>query len=154
MIYILSWFERNNRVEIVWDVYSKTSLKSGTRVQRGSGAPRRVTFSAKVPSKWAAFLRVDLNKQELFVQLAKNLKDITLPTGKRLFTTILSDCASSLHDADVGAADTCTQEEADTILFLQVVATTVAGHRRGMVRTSVSDVVVLGVYICCPQTAD
>lgn len=36
--YILSWFETNDRVDIVWDVYSKTSLKSGTREQRGSGA--------------------------------------------------------------------------------------------------------------------
>lgn len=28
--YILSWFEMNSRVDIVWEVYSKTSLKSGT----------------------------------------------------------------------------------------------------------------------------
>ena len=39
--YILSWFG------IVWDVYSKTSLKSGTQEQRGSGAWRRVTLSTK-----------------------------------------------------------------------------------------------------------
>ena len=31
MPYIMSWFESNNRVDVVWDVYSKTSLKSGTR---------------------------------------------------------------------------------------------------------------------------
>ena len=28
--YIFSWFEGNDRIDIVWDVYSKTSLKSGT----------------------------------------------------------------------------------------------------------------------------
>lgn len=77
--YILSWFKTNDRVDIVWDVYSKTSLKSGTREQRGTGARRRVTLSTKTPGNWAAFLRVDLNKQELFVELAKSLKLMQLP---------------------------------------------------------------------------
>ena len=36
--YIVSLFERNDRVNIVCDVYSKKSLKSGTREQRGSEA--------------------------------------------------------------------------------------------------------------------
>ena len=36
--YILSWLEQNERVDIVWNIYSKTSLKSGTRAQRGSEA--------------------------------------------------------------------------------------------------------------------
>ena len=87
--YILSWCERNNRVVILWNVYSKTNLKSGTQEQRGSGARRRVTFSTKIPSNSAAFLCVDLNKQEFFVELAKTLKNKTLPQGKQLFITIL-----------------------------------------------------------------
>ena len=72
--YILSWFETNDQVDIVWDVYSKTSLNPGTREQRGSGAWRWVTVSTKIPGNWAAILSVDLNKQELFVELAKSLK--------------------------------------------------------------------------------
>lgn len=76
--YILLWFERNDRVDVVWDIYTKTSLKSGTREQRGTGARRRVTLATKVPGNWAAFLRVDLNKQELFVELAKCLQNMTL----------------------------------------------------------------------------
>ena len=89
--YVLSRFETNNRVDIVWDVYFKTSLKSGTQEQRGSTERRRqVTFSTKIPSNRAAFLRVDLNKQEFFVELAKK-KNIMLPQDKQLFTTILGD---------------------------------------------------------------
>ena len=68
--YIMTWFESNERVDIVWDVYSKTSLKAGTREQRGSGVRRRVTFATKIPGNWAAFLRVDLNKEELFIEIA------------------------------------------------------------------------------------
>lgn len=81
--YILSWFETNDRVDIVWDVYSKTSLKAGTREQRGSGTRRRVTLSTKVPGNWASFLRVDLNKQELFIEFAKNLELTTFPQVRR-----------------------------------------------------------------------
>ena len=50
-----------------------------------------------------------------------------------------------MPDADVGAVAPCTQDEADTRLFLHVAATTVEGHRRVMVRTIDSDVVVLGI---------
>ena len=67
--YILSCFEWNTRIDIVWDVFSSTSLKSGKREQRGSGAQRKVTFSTKVSGDWAAFLRVDQSKQELFVEI-------------------------------------------------------------------------------------
>lgn len=77
--YVLKWFEHNQRVDVVWDVYSKTSLKSSTREQRGSGTRRRVTLATKVPGNWAAFLRVDQNKQELFVELAKHMQQMTLP---------------------------------------------------------------------------
>eukprot|EP00745_Piridium_sociabile_P029611 TRINITY_DN48831_c1_g1_i5.p1 TRINITY_DN48831_c1_g1~~TRINITY_DN48831_c1_g1_i5.p1 ORF type:complete len:333 (-),score=65.80 TRINITY_DN48831_c1_g1_i5:455-1453(-) len=154
--YILSWFEGNDRIDIVWDVYSKTSLKSGTREQRGSGARRRVTLSTRIPGNWAAFLRVDLNKQELFVEMTKNLKLITLPQGKQLFSTILGDCASSSTGADVGAVAPCTHEEADTRMFLHVAAAASAGHRRVIVRTTDSDVVVLGVstFVALGQKID
>ena len=76
--YVMSWLETNNRIDVVWDVYSKTSLKSGTREQRGTGTRRKVTLSTKVPGNWASFLRVDLNKQELFVELAKGLERMQL----------------------------------------------------------------------------
>lgn len=150
--YILSWFETNDRIDIVWDAYSKTSLKSGTREQRGSGARRRVTFSTKMPSNWAAFLRVDQNKQELFVELAKKLKLITLPRGKQLFTTILGDCASTSADADVDAVAPLHTRGSRHKDFLHVAAATAAGHRRVIVRTVDSSAECLG--ICGPRTAD
>ena len=83
----MAWFESNERVDIVWDVYSKTSLNAGTREQRGSGVRRRVTFATKIPGNWAAFLRVDLNKEELFVEIASNLAILQLPNGKQLYNS-------------------------------------------------------------------
>ena len=128
-------------------------LKSGTKRQWSTKAGYILN---QFPSNWATFLRVDLNKQELFVELAKNLKDITLLQGKHLFTTLLGDCACSLPDADVGAVAPCTQEEADTRLFLHVAATTVAGNCRVIVRTSDSNVAVLGIssFVALVQQID
>jgi hypothetical protein len=77
--HILGWLKNNQRVDVVWDVYSKTSIKSGLREHRGTGSRRRVTQATKVPGNWAAFLRVDLNKQELFIELAKMLALLKLP---------------------------------------------------------------------------
>ena len=154
--YILSWFDSNDRVDIVWDVYSRTSLKAGTREQRGSGLRRRVTFSTKVPGNWAAFLRVDFNKQELFVEIANNLKVLQLLEGKQLFTTILDKCLSSPFDADVSTLSPCTQEEADSRIFLHVAAAASCGHRQVIVRTIDSDVVVLAVsaFVSLDQDLD
>ena len=154
--YILSWFDSNDRVDIVWDVYSKTSLKAGTREQRGSGLRRRVTFATKVPGNWSSFLRVDLNKQELFIEIANQLKLLQLPNGKQLFFTILDKCSSSPLDSDVSALSPCSHEEADSRIFLHVAAAASCGHRKLIVRTTDSDVVVLAVsaFVSLGQKVD
>ena len=106
----MSWFESNDRVDIVWDIYSRTTLNAGTREQRGSGVRRRVTFTSKIPGNWATFLGVSLNKKELYVEIAKNLELLQLPDLKQLFTTILDECTSSPRDADVSSLSPYIQE--------------------------------------------
>ena len=99
---------------------------------------------------------MDINKQELFVEIAKNLKLLQLPDGTQLFTTILDMCTSSPPDADVSALSPCTQEEADTRIFLHVSAAVSCGHRQLIVRTTDSDVVVLAVsaFVSLDQRID
>lgn len=58
---------------------------------------------------------------------------------------MLGDCVSSPAGMDIDALAPCTHEEADTRIFLHVAACTLAGHRRVIVRSSDSDVVVLGI---------
>lgn len=48
--------------------------------------------------------------------------------------------------ADLGAVAPCSHEEADTRMLLHVAAAAYDGHRRIIVRTSDSDVVVLAVW--------
>ena len=93
------------------------------------------TMSTKVPGNWASFIRVDKNKQELSVELVKNLKLLQTPV-KQLFTTILDDFSSSPTCANVDAEAPCTQDEVDIHKFLHVAAARFVGHRRLIVRTT------------------
>ena len=51
-----------DRIDIVFDVYKKSSLKSETKVKRGQGIRRRVTGTSKIPMNWRSFLHDDSNK--------------------------------------------------------------------------------------------
>lgn len=71
-------------------------------------------------------------------------------------TTNLDGCLCSPAGADLSMVAPCTQEEADTRLYLHVAAACFAGHRRLIIRTSDSDVVVLGVsaFVSIGQAID
>ena len=55
-----------NRLDVVFDVYRKKSIKSFAREERGAGTRIRVTSSTPVTRDWRSFLRVNENKEELF----------------------------------------------------------------------------------------
>ena len=75
-----------HRVDIVWDVYKSSSLKSGTLTERGSGLRRRVTLSTTIPGNWQSFLRVNENKTELFALLAEQIALMHVD-GKEVYST-------------------------------------------------------------------
>ena len=81
--YIGTYLRNHNRVDVVYDIYKKYSLKSATRDKIGTGIRRRVNLTTKIPSSWASFLRVDMNKEELFNALAKHIRTMTVPHGKK-----------------------------------------------------------------------
>jgi hypothetical protein len=59
------------RLDIIWDIYVKDSLKASTRSKRGKGVRQRVEPGVKIPSNWSKFLKVESNKTELFQYLAE-----------------------------------------------------------------------------------
>ena len=69
---------------------------------------------------------------------------------------MLEDCVTSPAGINIDALAPCTQEEADTRLFLHVAAATLAGHRRVIVRSSDSEVVVLAIeaFVALEQRID
>ena len=54
--YIDPELARSKRVDIVWDTYKTESLKATARENRGTGARRRVSSSAKMPGNRKNFL--------------------------------------------------------------------------------------------------
>ena len=61
------------RVDVVFDVYRKSTLKGEARMRRGQGIRRRVTGTSKTPINWRSFLRDDDNKTEIFQFLADRI---------------------------------------------------------------------------------
>ena len=61
------------QVDVVFDRYLQTSLKSETREKRGGGVGVFVRESTPICRNWHHFLRADKNKEELFTMLAVEL---------------------------------------------------------------------------------
>ena len=57
------------RIDIVYDVYYKISIKNATREKHGRGFRYTVTGQGKIPKDWKAFLNFSENKIELFAFL-------------------------------------------------------------------------------------
>ena len=61
---------RYKRTDILFDTYKEGSIKSHTRMNRGTGSRRRVSQDGRVPKNWPNFLQNEDNKKELYPFLA------------------------------------------------------------------------------------
>ena len=152
--FILKQLESASRIDIVWDVYRKDSLKSATREKRGSGTRRKVFPSTRIPSNWQSFLRVDDNKTELFSLLAQQAVTLSIEEGKELYSTCGERVLTSANRTDMSSLEPCNHEEADTRLLIHVLDACSSGHRRILIRTNDADVVVLAVSVAENLPAD
>ena len=115
--YITTQLHSAQRVDVVWDEYVHGSLKAYTRSTRGKGCRRRVESSNAVPRNWRDFLSNDDNKTELFSFLS--LKTVSLETDNQVIVTHHKDVICTQQRNTTNLAP-CTQEEADTRIFLHV----------------------------------
>jgi len=142
--YILSQLEKVERLDIVWDVYRPDSLKQGARENRGKGTRRRVKAGTAIPGNWESFLRVNDNKTELFDYLGKFIVTVTVP-GKEIYSTNGDTILCSASETNRQHLEPCSHEEADSRIMLHVADQVRQGHKRILIRTVDSDVVVLAV---------
>ena len=145
--YIKAQLARVTRVDIIWDIYIPDSLKSTARENRGNGVRRRVAAANSIPGNWQEFLRVDENKTELFNFLAHEVVE-NLSTAKEVISTCGKHVLCSRVHQDISALAPCSHEEADTRMFLLAKDAAEKGHRRIMLRTVDTDVVVVVVHCC------
>lgn len=145
--YIQEQLEDVSRIDIVWDTYLSDSLKASARSKRGKGVRRRVEASAKIPSNWEAFLRIDDNKTELFHYLSHRVADV-LNGGDQIIITTYDKDVLSTSEYDTAMLSPCTHEEADSRLLLHAADCVNAGYTRLLMRTVDTDVVVLAIALC------
>ena len=134
------------RLDVIWDQYPLTSLKQQTRECRGAGTRRRVSSSTIIPQNWVSFLRNNHNKTELFCYLAERILQIDT-NEKQIYTTKLihvlkaneNDCEASEE------IEPCEHEEADIRIILHAAQAARKGHKKILLRTTDTDIVVLAV---------
>src|SRR5262249_3134778 len=96
-----------------------------------------------IPKNWNAFLQVDENKIQLFQLIAKDIVEI--PSSQCMIVTTYGENVLTLNSYDCSKMSPCNHEEADSRLFVHVKDAVYAGHKKIVVRTVDSDVVVLAV---------
>ena len=129
---------------MVWDRYLPGSLKDSARSKRGKGIRRRVRLDTRIPRNWTAFLRVDENKEELFLYLAEQLTTIETDHGE-VVSTKYESVVFNNDRSDSADLSPCTHEEADTRLLLHGADAARRGYTKVMVRTVDTDFVVIAV---------
>ena len=101
---------------MVWDRYLPSSLKDSARSKRGKGIRRHVRPDTRIPGDWTAFLRVDENRQELFLYLAEQLTTIGTDHGE-VVSTKHERVIFDNDRTDAADLSPCTHEEAYTRLL-------------------------------------
>jgi len=133
------------RIDIVFDRYMHTSLKSETRESRGSGQKINVRLNTVIPKTFSKFLAVADNKQQLFRVIADFF--MSQPTDHKVLICTVEDRACTSHtDYDISSISPCTAEEADGRLLLHAKHAAENGCSNVTVRTVDSDVVVIATY--------
>ena len=125
---------------IVFDVYSPSSLKAGTRCKRSQGGTRKVTKNNTVPSHWCNFLRHSDNKMELFQFLAEMIAQMLTPN---LVVVTNGPDVLSTHESGLNGLDNCYHEETDSRIFVHAKFATEHGSKAIMIKANDTDVVIV-----------
>ena len=135
-----------SRCDIVWDLYHVSSIKAGTRIERGTGTRHHVSASGKMPSDWNNFLRDSNNKVELFQFLSTIIQNMILIGSKFVFAAL----GSEVVHAGKGASMTgCYHEEAYTRIIIHLIDILNAGLTTVVIKTCDTDVIAIlcGQYV-------
>lgn len=139
----------STRVDVVWDRYDEDSLKNITRVKRGTGERTRVQPNTRIPKSWETFLKDSANKEELFQLLSSYCHSSDIKADQELNITHGTLVLSSRHRPKE-TLEPCNHEEADTRMFVHLSDVVKERHRKVMIRSVDTDVLVLAVS-CIPN---
>ena len=140
--YITSQLETVSRVDIVWNKQPETIYH---RTHSGTTQIQRLFEVSPIPENWEAFLRSNVNKDELFRYLSDCIH--VCETGRKVSISTKDETIVSTQNdmSDVEYLQPCSHEEADTRILLHVAHCARQGLRKLLIRTVDTDVVVLAI---------
>ena len=123
------------RFGVVWDRYIEGSPRSSTREKCGSGS--WIIVKNTIPKNWQSFLRLDENTTILQIAYRFNQPQV--------YCTRDTDVVST-SDSEIGAGIApCNHKEYNTRLTIHALLCAKQAHRRILIRTVDTDVVVLSI---------
>ena len=144
--FIVKRLKRIMRLDIIFDQYFENSIKSLTRENRASyGSSVRIKDIGKriIPKDWAAFLRNEKNKEELFSLLAEEISKIVVE-GKTILVTS-KEKVEKTDDTDVDTLQPCKIEEFDSRFPLHLYHASQNGHKNLLVKTVDTDIIIIAI---------
>ena len=138
--------KRVSQLDIIFDQYFEHSIKSMTREKRAScGTSIRIKNIRKrmIPKDWAAFLREDKNKEELFSLLAEEISKIVV-VGKTILVTSKENVKKT-DDTNVDTLQPCKIEEFDCRFPLHLYHAVQNGHKNLLVKTVDTDIIIVAI---------
>ena len=134
-----------DRIDVVFDRYDPKSLKTHTRLARGTGQKVLVTPATRIPQQFSnKFLAVNDNKEALFHLLANDLMQDTYD-NKIVVCTQNEQVLASSGNLSISDIAPCTHEEADNRIMLHVKHAVANSHTKVTIKTVDSDVVVIAL---------
>ena len=130
------------RLDFVRENYVQGSLKAYTRLTKGKGTRRHVEPSNAVPINYTMEFLINDENKNCFSFLS--LETSKLHTESQVIITHHQDVLC-IHQRNTTCLATCTQEEADTTIFLHVADTVTHGNEKVMIQTVDTDVLVMAV---------
>ena len=98
-------------------------------------------------------MRVNENKTDLFRYFAQRVTEKMIDLQGKIFVTTFDETILAVpHSKDITSISPCTQEEADTRILLHVEDCAKEGHKKILIRTTDTDVLILAIL--CYQMAD
>jgi len=143
--YIDSLLRSVSRIDIVFDRYFDSSLKSEARDSRGCGQWILVKPETIIPKNFKSFLAVGENKEQLFHLLSNFITQFDTE-GKVVVSTFDEMVKCNNLSVNVDDISPCSAEEADGRLMLHAKHAVDCGHTKVLIRTVDSDVVIIAVY--------
>ena len=137
-----------DRIDIVFDVYRRITMKGEARKNRGAdkGARISVQENTQIFDNFTNFLKNDENKSELFSLAAKLLTTVVDAVDINLVCTNQESVLSNSQTLDLSTLQPCTHEEADTRMFVHVDDISKNGLKKISVIATDTDVVVIALY--------